>query len=286
MTGRAGLARVLSGVVVPEALLRTPGRTIGQRPGAAVVSSRDRCHHVPRVGPLPCERYSGPAGGRRADLPRPAWCAGHRCHLPQRRALRGEQALWARPGLLGGAYLGTRACPRQWIVCWKPLRYLARNSQLTISLFLLLTHIRVQFPLLFTSTSLPHVQNGVKTRKCQNSRLGARNNSFEPNRGARWFCPWPLARYHLTMNYPHTCCLPIPIDPAVQLKPHQDLPSGCSFQTPVPWVTGHRRPSTQDKVHFLMAWRSEPLCVFALLAFRPHPLCPVVYGSYSSCSFL
>lgn len=35
------------------------------------------------------------------------------------------------------------------------------------------------------------------------------------------------------MNYPHTCCLHIPTDPAVQLKPHQDLPSGCSFQTPV-----------------------------------------------------
>lgn len=65
-----------------------------------------RWHHVPRVRALPCERHCGPAGGGRADLPRPAWRAGHRCHLPQRRALRGEQALWARPGLLGGAYLG------------------------------------------------------------------------------------------------------------------------------------------------------------------------------------
>lgn len=110
MIGWAGQARVLPGVVVLGAGLGTPGKIRGWRPRSAVALVPGRWHHVSGVGALPCERHSGPASGRRADLSRSARRAGHRCHLPQRRTLRGEQAPWARPGLLGGADQEIREC--------------------------------------------------------------------------------------------------------------------------------------------------------------------------------
>lgn len=159
MIGWAGQARVLPGVVVRGGCVGDAGKN--QQSEARIggcACSPSRWHNVPRAGALPCERHRGAASGRCADLPRPAWCAGHRCHLPQRRALRGEQAPWAgltwELGCVPGVESFTQSLGTG----------LALENQLSIYLFLQLIHMyctRRQLTVLFSAPSRPHNQNCI-----------------------------------------------------------------------------------------------------------------------------